>query len=290
MVTTKIAKKERRAFTGDMLASAHKYQNLQNLPHWHDETEIVFVVSGNAQLLCDNENYELKSGEVALISSGEVHFIKGDASSIISVIKIDEELVKRSVGNLRLNCPILTEKFDIEQVYEKIIFEHNSYDELSQAVINASVTLLLAQIYRTHECVEKLSETESENAQNKRIFAYISANFGTVTFKEVATLSGFSEPYFSQYFKRISGMTFTKYLNSLRVIEAIKRLSEKKKSVTEISIECGFGTIRNFNRVFKEITGYSPKSLPSKFSISVAIKDSANMDFDPTLSTTIILQ
>jgi transcriptional regulator GlxA family with amidase domain len=85
-------------------------------------------------------------------------------------------------------------------------------------------------------------------------------------------------------------MTFTKYLNSLRVIEAIKRLSEKKKSVTEISIECGFGTIRNFNRVFKEITGYSPKSLPSKFSISVAIKDSANMDFDPTLSTTIILQ
>jgi len=29
--------------------------------------------------------------------------------------------------------------------------------------------------------------------------------------------------------------------------------------VTEIALRCGFGSIRNFNRSFKELTGLSPQ-------------------------------
>lgn len=36
-------------------------------------------------------------------------------------------------------------------------------------------------------------------------------------------------------------------------------LKEDILSVTEISMRCGFDTIRHFNRVFKDITGMAPR-------------------------------
>ena len=58
--------------------------------------------------------------------------------------------------------------------------------------------------------------------------------------------------------------------------------------MTEISIACGFGTIRNFNRVFKEFTGYSPKKLPENY-VFYNFKDNDKKDFDPTLNCTVVL-
>ena len=63
----------------------------------------------------------------------------------------------------------------------------------------------------------------------------------------------------------------------------------KKMNMTEISISCGFGTIRNFNRVFKSLTGYSPKSLPSNYAYIYNFKDTDEKSFDPTLNCTEII-
>jgi xylan 1,4-beta-xylosidase len=73
------------------------------------------------------------------------------------------------------------------------------------------------------------------------------------------------------------------------VSEAVEKIKEKKMNMTEISISCGFGTIRNFNRVFKLLTGYTPKSLPDNYSNIYNFKDTDEKSFDPTLNCTEIL-
>ena len=100
----------------------------------------------------------------------------------------------------------------------------------------------------------------------------------------------FSEPYFSKVFHNIFGMTFTQYLNTLKVSAAVEKIAEGKMSMTEISIACGFGTIRNFNRVFKELTGYSPKKLPDNFIFVSGFKEDSHISFDPTLNCTEIVE
>ena len=75
---------------------------------------------------------------------------------------------------------------------------------------------------------------------------------------------GFSEAYFSKFFKKIAGMTFSQYLNRVKVEEAVRLLRENKGlPVTEIAFRCGFNTIRNFNRIFKEVTGCTPCPKPT---------------------------
>ncbi len=79
-------------------------------------------------------------------------------------------------------------------------------------------------------------------------------------------------------------MPFSRYLNTVRVSAASEMIAEGKISMTNIAIKCGFGTIRSFNRVFKELTGYSPSSLPSGY---VFIRTGREENgFDPTLSCT----
>ena len=97
----------------------------------------------------------------------------------------------------------------------------------------------------------------------------------------------FSGPYFSKLFHSIFGMTFTRYLNTVKVAAAIEKLREGNLSITEISSMCGFNTIRTFNRVFRSFTGYAPKDLPSNYVFLYSLKDGCGLN--PTLNCTKIL-
>ena len=45
----------------------------------------------------------------------------------------------------------------------------------------------------------------------------------------------------------MSGMTFSEYLNIVRVSEAVKMLSKGNMSAGETAVAAGFGTIRSFH-------------------------------------------
>ena len=57
------------------------------------------------------------------------------------------------------------------------------------------------------------------------------------------------------------GMTFTSYLNKLRLTEAARLLAEKNSAaVAEIAYSVGYGNVSYFNRLFKEEYGCTPKA------------------------------
>ena len=86
-------------------------------------------------------------------------------------------------------------------------------------------------------------------------------------------------------------MTFSRYLNTVRLEHAISMLQDptQKLSVTEVASRCGFDTIRHFNRVFRDITGMTPRELPQNyvpdFKPICRIEDA----FNPTLQSSELL-
>ena len=54
-------------------------------------------------------------------------------------------------------------------------------------------------------------------------------------------------------------MSFTEFVNEVRVGEACKLLSHNDFNISQICNEVGFNNISNFNRKFKEITNLTPK-------------------------------
>jgi AraC-like DNA-binding protein len=65
--------------------------------------------------------------------------------------------------------------------------------------------------------------------------------------------------YFSAFFRKATGYSVFEYINEYRIYKACELLKETKKPVLEIAYETGYNSISLFNRLFRRITGISPR-------------------------------
>ena len=282
-----IARFESRTIHGHTHTSANKYKNLRNLPHWHMEHELVYVENGCAELMAGNNLYCMTEGMSAFIHSEDIHYIKGDNGSIIHIVKTDSEYMESITAARRLSSPVLQKEYGTAFAMEEISEELKNGMEYSGIIADSIATRLIAEIFRGEDSY--ISSETGAGRKHKKLFRLIAEEYSHITFEEAASYMNFSEPYFSKYFHKISGMTFTDYLNTLKVSAAVEKISQGKMSITEISIDCGFGSIRNFNRIFKKFTGYSPRQLPASYVFIYNSKDISEKGFNPTLNCTELL-
>lgn len=282
-----IAKYEQSVLSGRSQVSVQRYEGLQNLPHWHIESELIFAEKGSAEVMTDNNLYGLSEGYCVFIRSGAVHYIKAESDSVISVMKIDSQLISAEFGTLAPICPLLENKYDVSDTFEKIRQEISNGEKYYEVICSGLALALTAEIFRS----EKTSSAENSSGSGayKKLLRLISERFANITFDEAAEIMCFSKPYFSKYFRRMSGMTFSEYLNIVRVSEAVKMLSKGGMSAGETAVAAGFGTIRSFNRVFKQYTGFTPRELPDDFVFIGEDRGTDSDGFDPTLPVSKIL-
>ena len=281
------ARFEKKAFSDKAHTSAIRYRNLHNLPHWHMEYELVIVLEGCAELTVNNRSFRISQGSCAFIGSEDIHYIKSEPRSVLGIIKTDAVYVKEIVGKKHLVSPVLNS--DAKDFFLDILSELKDKKDFHNIIADAAVTRFVAEVFRTEQVAEYTEPTEKMTTKYKELIEMLSANYAHMTFEEAADFMGLNKSYFSRYFYRFSGITFKQYLNILKVSAAIERIQEKKLNMTEISIFCGFGSIRNFNRVFKELTRYNPKKLPDNYVFIYNFKDTSGNDFNPTLNCTEIL-
>lgn len=282
-----IARYEQSVLSGKLQVTVQRYGGLRNLPHWHMESELIFAEKGSGEVMTENTVYTLTEGGCVFIRSGAVHYIKAEPDSIISVMKIDSELITAAAGSQTPICPLLENKYPLSDIFEKIRQEISAGEKYFEVVCAGLVSAMTAVIFRNERTEPAVGSSES--SAYKELLRVIAERYADITFDEAAEFMCFSKPYFSKYFRRMSGMTFSEYLNIVRVSEAVKLLSQGNMSIGETAHGAGFGTIRSFNRIFKRYTGFTPRELPHDF---VFIGRDAEKDgeiFDPTMPTTVIL-
>ncbi|MXW01678.1 MAG: helix-turn-helix domain-containing protein [Holophagales bacterium] len=98
-----------------------------------------------------------------------------------------------------------------------------------------------------------------EIARLRRVRAYVDERIGEeVRRKAVAEVAAMTPSAFSRYFRRHVGQTFTCWLAARRVAKASALLRDPDVSMVLVARKAGFGTDRNFRRVFRKVTGLSP--------------------------------
>ena len=89
---------------------------------------------------------------------------------------------------------------------------------------------------------------------------YIQKHFKErLTLQMVASRVYMNAQYFSRVFKRETGVTFTEYVNTLKIQYACKLLETTNYPAYRISSECGFTDPSYFNRVFFAQMNMTPK-------------------------------
>ena len=147
----------------------------------------------------------------------------------------------------------------------------------------ARIMLLMSSIFRGEEAVARKEEDDTSK-RFMQLLDQLTEKYERFSYSDAGSFMGMSEGYFSRYFRSATGLTFSRYLNYLRIERAIKLMrSGENLSMTELADRCGFDTIRNFNRVFRSVTGFAPRELPADYLLDDNFVYPTSAPFNPTL-------
>lgn len=253
--------------------------------HWHEVVEVVYVLDGSLRVGVNSEIYTMGPKDILLITSGDVHYFVPEPKRVNRLILHFDmaffESTFPTAKNKRFSKVILTDRENadsntnlnagrsvhglLEEQLLAIIEENRTKNDAYRVAMQArlfDILVILArcvpmQVYSPQERNRHLNRL----GRLENVFKYVEENYHSdISLGEISSVANFSEYYFTRFFKEATGMTFGKYMNNYRVEKAAQLLKDTDDTITEVVFKSGFGSIKTFNRVFKQTKGCSPSA------------------------------
>ena len=224
-------------------------------PHFHSSTEVLYVLSGEKLAIVNEKEYLLTQGQVLVCPAFFVHaFPRNEVENQSIVVTIRPEDCQEFYHACQEQTPIsLVFSDDNKTVL-------NYLSVLEKAKNNLSITGAIYGILG--EFVDKVTFEKNTKKQDKsfitNVALYINDNYSKqISLGQIAGLFGYSRTYFSVLFRKNFGVSFTDYVNSVRVKKSLKILNEYNSSTVYLHV--GFNSPQQYYLNFKKFYGKSPK-------------------------------
>lgn len=242
--------------------------------HWHNEFEIIRIISGCFTLYVDNIPYSMVAGDVAFVNCKSLH--RGEPfDCTYECIVVDFSLLKRKSDITVFSYiePLLNSEMSFRVLY-------NNYSTKLYAVINALFLLLetecefyelavvgnlylLLQLAYSEKIIcksPKIGKNATQTAIVSDLIEWIEENFTEhISLQGLAKKAGISPNYLCRVFKLYTGKSPIEYVNHVRVEGVCYDIAYGGKSITDIALENGFNDVSYFCKVFKKYTGLTAK-------------------------------
>jgi two-component system response regulator YesN len=112
-------------------------------------------------------------------------------------------------------------------------------------------------VSNTGDILQREQIDANENFKDLLMFIYQNYN-QELYLKELSAKFFINETYCCELFRKVTGRTFSEYINSLRIKKAYDLLDTTGLTVDEVAREVGYKDYYYFNKVFKKYTGLTP--------------------------------
>lgn len=285
-----LAKFEKRAYAGNEHVWVGKYRNLHNISHWHMEHELIACREGSAQVMLDDTMFNITQQQCIFCHSGRVHYISASPDSLLLVCLFNEKMYDPITSPFALENPVFEDRYGILPKLSEIRHELQNQPIFFECRTESMIGEILVDIFRGEPLRKAQWQFSDVITRYKQLLNYIDLEYEHITYQNAVQFMNMSDAYFSRYFKRQAGMTFSQYLNVVRIEKAVQLLdSAPTMKITDVMLRCGFNTIRSFNRVFRAVTGFTPTTLPPGYVLNTRSVPTIQGSFDPTLSDAELL-
>lgn len=248
---------------------------------YHPEYEIHLIREGTGSFIIGDTIGAFSAGQVWLMGSGLPHDWMSDLQpgQVIrnrdAVIQFEKEWITRC-------AEIIPELSDLRTLLKDssrgILFTGETAKkaaEAIEAVGSTNGTERIAHLMTVLSLMSQAPSHEKELIANEWYtepssrdeataadtgIAYIFENLtSNIRMSEAARLASMSEPTFSKYFRKVSGLTFSDMVKKLRIAHACRLLEQTEKSISSIAQDSGYTNLANFNKQFLSEVGMTPR-------------------------------
>ena len=252
--------------------------------HIHDTIEIVWITEGSFRIFIDDTEYDANRGELILFRSNTIHgvyagqqpyneyyVLKIKPSSFFELASeknVMQYLLRFVIADKRAKTHWTASELPNSEIHSaigKLITEYHADGICKDISLKLCAYQIILALLRDMILREEKDSLQS-SAQNTAAQIYRSIQYINLRYKEdidagqCADRVNMSYSYFSRCFKKITGRSFKKYLNEVRIRHAEQLLMTTDYSVTRIASECGYNNVSYFISVYKALRGSTPSN------------------------------
>jgi len=253
--------------------------------HTHDYIELAYVAEGEFQQRILGKDIRFKKGEFCLIDKNCLHqdYLFNQKSTILFIGLaneiFDEVMVEKIEGEGVLNFlrtallkqkdiqqyvhfkPKSGEDNQIEVMLLNMLTELDCNDDASKYICKGLLIRILHYISTKYEF---FLSNEQRKKMNWIIFEeitnYIRENYTDITIKELVLRFHFNEDYYNRLLKEKTGLTYSEYVQNLRLTQAEKLLKTSTITVDAVANLVGYHNKGYFYKIFVEKFGMTPSN------------------------------
>ncbi len=231
-----------------------------------DSYELIFVTQGCLDLFEGEVDYHLERNQTLLLYPGRRHGGSAPYSPDANFYWVHFQIGDRAGGDSPIHIPKVATVSDPEfltELFCRFISDQES-GVLDPVVASHLVALMLCE---TGEAVEPAPARQGSSLAGL-IQTYIDENYRRpITTSSVARDLLYNSDYLERVFHRQTGMSILDALHFKRIAAARSLLrSEGRKNINEIAFTCGYTDPGYFRRMFKRLSGLTPKQFRSLYS------------------------
>lgn len=247
-------------------------------PHIHDLLEIGYCFDGAGLFIVGGKMFSFKKGDAVVINTHEVHIAKGSPGGTTSwgFLFLDPiRLLADNVGSYS-DCLKLSqycgsafkniidgeEHPEIAECIRDILFEIRDKPKGYRSMIRSLTWQLMLFLNRYYDANEPIDALQDYRDIERIVPAlnHIDAHYNEeIDIPLLAKLCFTSESNFRKLFHKAMGCAAQPYLLRVRLNVASAMLKNSDVSILEIALQCGYNSLSNFNRQFREKFGASPR-------------------------------
>jgi AraC-like DNA-binding protein len=236
--------------------------------HRHAELEFNLVTRGRGLYLLENRKYEIGRGDLLWLFPAQEHVLIEqtlDFEMWIGVLK--PQAIRQVAANpkakilLQQNpagefCRRLSQNalLRLEELFAEIVASQND-----TSLFNAGLNYALLASWRHFLGSSDVPLHDVHPAVERAARLIRGENTG-LKLDELARRSGLSAHRLSRLFKQQTGVPLVDFRNRQRIEKFLRLYGPgQRRTMLDAALESGFGSYAQFHRVFKDVTGHSPR-------------------------------
>ena len=236
-------------------------------PNWHENLEIELCTYGSGYILCDGEQHRFAEGDIAIISSGLIHYTGTSERIKYTCLIIDNDFCNKvGVDYKQVRFELIVRDEHLKAlILELCNIIHINTDVCRRAKLYDIILRILIHI-REQYSVDQLPDFYHivRTEPLKSAILFIHENYCRHFNLDELARTVYKDKYaLCREFKRYTGRTIVEYTNDLRCHRAVALL-KSGKSVSEAARLCGFENMSFFAKIFRRHIGRLPSDFISR--------------------------